>query len=190
MHYCTRCGERFTRGDNLKRHQSSCKVARVGSGFLFTPSSSGTIPKRVQSNSNEESDRNEASITDESDTGEDDNDIEMDEDSEADDDEDDEQDNFWTCMHLLLEQNDDDDDDILDIFKGYLAMYTQAKNDVLYLKIIDDVNKLETNGMSYNQALINAIVKNKEAIMFKISTCEGKTSAGDEEIEIWCKFAK
>ena len=112
----------------------------------------------------------------------------MDEDSETDDDgedEDDDKDNFCAIMQLLSVHNDDD---ILDIFKGYLAMYTHAKNG--YLKPMDDVDELETNGMTYKQALSDAIVKNKEAMMFKISTCDGKTSAGDEEIGIWCKFAK
>ena len=110
-----------------------------------------------------------------------------DDDDDISDDDDVDEDEYWNIMHQFSKENDNGD--ILDLFKGYLAMYNQSKGDVLYLKIMEDVTELEASGMDFKQALSVAIDKNKEAIKLKIMNC-GEKSPNEEELGIWCKFAK
>ena len=136
--------------------------------------------------SEEEDDEDMDDDDDTNDSGDDADTIADGDDDNISDDEDVNEDDFWIIMHQLS----NDDVDILDVFKGYLAMYNQSKGDVLYLKIMEDVAELEVSGMDFKEALAVAIVKNKEAIKLKISNCGDKSSSEEEELGIWCKFAK
>ena len=57
---CSSCTN-IMRSDNLKRHKNFCKVARRGGGILFTPASSGIVPKRKVMQLNEHLDESESS---------------------------------------------------------------------------------------------------------------------------------
>ena len=189
---CPSC-TKIMRSDNLKRHKNSCKVARQGCGILFTPASSGVVPVRnrvkfINKHANDEG----STCSDESSVDEEES-IDHIVADESDDEDDisesdggcEEEDDFWFSTYVSTKT---EDDDILYAFKGYLVVYTESRSDALYLKIMEDVYELESSSnMDFKQALAIAIVKNKEAIMFKISNSNGDD---EEEFVIWSIFAE
>ena len=95
------------------------------------------------------------------------------------------EDNFiWYYVYRLSEIKDEQH--FLDAFTGLLAMYIASKEDDLYQKIMKDANKLEDDGMKFEEAIAVAILKHKKAITIKSNSC--KPSTDEDGIDLWCEF--
>ena len=117
---CPSC-TKVVRSDNLKRHKNTCKLARAGSGFTLTPSSSGTVPTRKLDTIHEHLDENTSS-SDESKSDESEVEDIDEEDTIADivDEEEDEEDNyFWYIVYRSSMVKDAEH--FLEACSGYLG---------------------------------------------------------------------
>ena len=81
-----------------------------------------------------------------------------------------------------------DKDHFLDAFTSLLVMYIASKEDDLYQKITKDANKLEDDGMKFEEAMAVANLKHKKAITIKSNSC--KPSSDEDDLDLWCEFVK
>ena len=68
-----------------------------------------------------------------------------------------------------------DEDHFLEAFTWLLAVYILSKEDVLYQKIMKEANKLEGDGMKFEEAIAVVILKYKKAITIKSNSCKPST---------------
>ena len=182
---CEKC-DKVMRSDNLKRHMENCLAA----------SKSKSQKKNPQSWSNSDDSNEEIMIdaddfgsdnVNSSDGGEDDMDSDDDTSSRDDEESDDEmgeEHKNWFWEYIVLTTYDSS---WLDAFWGYITLYRQSKDDLLYLNIKDEVDKLVNDGeMSFKKAVAVVVETNKEVLTTKAACCEEKT-AGDD-LGFWHLF--
>ena len=174
MYSCNQCSKTFTRSDNLKRHEKfhcTDKMIRHGGGLMFTPDSNGVLATEKldsaykcgdddeDSESSDEtsiadaSDDDNASmvstIADEDDASDNDDEVRVDEDIY-----------FWYHVYRISKVKDEKH--FIEAFVSLLVRYMASKEDDLYQKIMKDISKFEDDGLEFEEAIADAILKHKE----------------------------
>ena len=200
MYSCNQCSKTFTRSDNLKRHEKfhcTDKMIRHGGGLMFTPASNGVVAARkidtaykhvdddaVSSSSSDEtsiadaSDDDNASmvstIADEDDASDNDDEVRVDEDTY-----------FWYHVYRISKVKDEKH--FIEAFVGLLVRYMVSKEDDLYQKIMKDVSKFKDDGLEFEEAIADTILKHKKAITLKCNSCKPSTE-DEDDLDLWCDF--